>query len=126
MEPPDPDCPTCGGTGRRREVSHLELARLLHVDRCPDCSGEVCAECGGSGRVVQARRLRLRIPPHVEDGTQLRVGGEGHAATNGGVPGDLLVEVHVTPRPRDPRLVRYLALALFLAAVAALIAYLFL
>jgi molecular chaperone DnaJ len=124
--PPDPDCPTCGGTGRRREVSHLELARVLRVDACPDCSGEVCPECGGSGRVTQVRRLRLRIPPQVEEGTQLRVGGEGHAAANGGVPGDLLVDVHVTPRPRDPRLVRYVALALFLAAVAALIAYLFL
>lgn len=123
---PDPDCPTCGGAGRRREVSHLELARVLHVDACPDCSGEVCRECGGSGRVMQARRLRLRIPPRLEDGTQLRVDGEGHEATNGGVPGDLLVDVHVTPRPRDPRLVRYLALAFFLAAVAALIAYLFL
>lgn len=123
---PDPDCPTCGGTGRRREVSHLELARVLQVGRCPDCSGEICPACGGSGRAAERRRLRLRIPPQVEEGTQLRVGGEGHAAVNGGVPGDLLVDVHVTPKPRDPRLIRYLALGLFLAAVAALIAYLFL
>jgi molecular chaperone DnaJ len=123
---PDPDCPTCGGTGRRRQVSHLDLARVLQVEACPECSGEVCPECGGSGRVTERRRLRLRIPPQIEDGTQLRVGGEGHAPVNGSVSGDLLVDVHVAPKPRDPRLIRYLALALFLAAVAALIAYLFL
>ena len=126
MRAPDPACPTCGGTGRRRQVSHVDLARVLQVEACPECSGEVCPECGGSGRVTQRRRLRLRIPAHVEDGTQLRVGGEGQAAANGGVPGDLLVDVHVTPKPRDPRLVRYIALVLFLAALAALIAYLFL
>jgi len=123
---PDPECATCGGTGRTRQVSHLDLGRVLQIEACPECSGEVCPECGGTGRATQKRRLRLRIPPPIEDGTQLRVGGEGHAAANGGVPGDLLVDVHVTPKPRDPRLVRYLALALFLAAIAALIAYLFL
>jgi molecular chaperone DnaJ len=123
---PDPECPTCGGSGRRRQVSHLDLARVLQVEACPQCSAEVCPGCGGSGRVTERRRLRLYIPPQVEEGTQLRVGGEGHTPVNGAVPGDLLVDVHVTPRPQDPRLIRYLALALFLAAIAALIAYLFL
>lgn len=91
--------------------------------RMPDAE---CQTCGGSGRVTERRRLRLHIPPQVEEGTQLRVTGEGHAPMNGGLPGDLLVDVHVTPKPRDPRLIRYLALALFLAAIGALIAYLFL
>lgn len=123
---PNPNCPTCGGTRHTRHVADLELARVLQVAACPECSGEVCPGCGGTGRITEMRRLRLRIPPQVDEGMQLRVRGEGNAPANGGVPGDLLVDVHVTPKPRDPRIVRYLALALFLAALAALIAYLFL
>jgi len=121
---PDPQCVACGGMGRRRQVSYREVGRILQLDPCPECSGEACPQCGGTGRVREERRLRLRIPPGVEDGTQLRVGGEGEPPVNGGVPGDLLVDVHVLPEPRDPRVVRYLAAALFVAALVALLVYL--
>jgi DnaJ-class molecular chaperone len=77
----------------------------------------------GEGTVEVERRIRLRIPPGVEDGTQLRVGGDGNDAGAGSVPGDLLVRVHVLPPPKDPRSVRYVAFALLLVAVASLVLY---
>lgn len=122
---PDPDCSVCGGTGRRCQISHNEAGRLLSLDTCPECAGEVCPACDGSGRVRELRRLRLVIPAGVEDGSQLRVGGEGEPPVNGGLPGDLLVDVRVRPAPRDPRIVRYFAAVLFLAALVALLVYLF-
>jgi molecular chaperone DnaJ len=122
-EEPDPDCPACAGTGRDRGLSESDVRRLLDIDTCPECSPDACAACGGFGRVPVDRRLRVRIPPGLTDGEQLRVAGEGSVARRGGVPGDLLLDVRVLPRPRERRLVRYLALVLFLAAVAVLVVY---
>jgi molecular chaperone DnaJ len=123
-EQPDPDCSECGGTGRRRQVSHSEVGRLLQIQACPVCTPDPCSECGGAGAVMAQRRLRLLIPAGLKDGDQLRVGGEGNAAEPGAIPGDLLLDVRVLPEPRDPRLVRYLALALFVAALVVLFVYL--
>jgi molecular chaperone DnaJ len=120
---PDPECEHCLGTGRKRTLSNVESAQTLEFQTCPACIGEPCARCGGKGTVNEERRLRLRIPAGVEDGSQLRVAGEGNDAGSGSVPGDLLVRVHVLPAPRDPRLVRYLAFALLIVAIATLVLY---
>ena len=122
---PDPNCPECGGSGRSRQVAHLEVGRLLTIQTCPVCS-EPCDKCEGVGRRLVTRMLKVGIPAQVEDGAQLRVGGEGHAAEHGGVPGDLLIDLTVLPEPRDLRVVRYIAVALFLAAVVLLVVYLLL
>jgi molecular chaperone DnaJ len=119
---PDPDCEVCGGTGRQREVADLDVARILQLAPCPAC-GNACEHCGGSGMVSSERRLRLVIPRGVVDGAQPRVSGEGHYGGWGSVPGDLLVDVTVLPEPRDPRLVRYAALVLLIAALATLVVY---
>ena len=75
--------------------------------------------------MLAEQQLRVHIPSGVEDCAQLRVAGEGDAVgKRGGIPGDLLVQVHVLPEPRDRRFVRYVALALFLLALGLLIAYL--
>jgi curved DNA-binding protein len=74
--------------------------------------------------VETERRVRLRIPPGIEDGALLRVKGEGNAAGPDAVPGDLLVRVQVLPPPQDRRWLRYLAFALLLVAIAALVLYL--
>jgi molecular chaperone DnaJ len=120
---PDPNCPACAGTGRyaHRPSSGSDA---LEVERCPVCAPDPCEECGGSGRVDVLRRLRLQIPPGLETGEQLRVAGEGNAAPRGGVPGDLLLDVTVLPRPRESRFILYVALLLFLATVAVLYVYL--
>jgi DnaJ-class molecular chaperone len=73
--------------------------------------------------VARERRLRLLIPAGAQDGSYLRVRGEGDE-TPAGEPGDLLVRVHVSPPPRDPRIVRYLALLLLLVAIVTLVLYL--
>ena len=118
---PDPECEYCLGTGRKRALSGA--AHVLQLEPCPACLGEPCSRCGGRGTVETERRLRLRIPPGVDDGTQLRVSGDGNDAGAGSVPGDLVVRVRVLPPPRDPRAVRYIAFALLLVALLALALY---
>jgi molecular chaperone DnaJ len=119
----DPDCELCGGTGRRRQALQLYFSDLLQIQECPECVARPCASCGGSGTVVGERRIRLRVPPGVQDCAQLRVGGEGNDAGAGSIPGDLLVHVRVLEPPRDPRIVRYAALVLLLIAAATLVLY---
>jgi molecular chaperone DnaJ len=119
----DPECHICKGTGQRRSTLHSYFAELREYDACPECVGEPCPRCDGKGTVETERRIRIRIPPGVDDGTQLRVSGDGNDAGAGSVPGDLFVRVHVLPPPKDPRSVRYLAFVLLLIAVGALALY---
>ena len=65
----------------------------------------------------------MKIPAGIDDGTQVRVSGDGNDAGAGSVPGDLLVRIHVLPPPRDPRAVRYIAFVLLVIAVTALAVY---
>ena len=70
---------------------------------CPSChgAGEVisdpCAECHGEGRVEKSKTLDVRIPPGVDDGTRIRLTGEGEAGARGGPPGDLYIFLHLAP-----------------------------
>lgn len=121
---PDPQCDYCGGSGRKRTVSHLDVANLLHIEQCPACVGEACSQCAGEGTVVAERRIRLLVPPGVEDCAQLRVGGDGNDAGAGSIPGDLIVSVNVIPELRDQRIVRYSAFALLIVSVLTLVFYL--
>ena len=121
---PDPECEYCLGTGSKRTVSTFDVAHVLQVQACPACVGEPCPRCDGRGTVESERKIRLRIPPGVNDGAQLRVSGDGNDAGAGSVPGDLLVRLHVLPPPKDPRVVRILAFVLLLVAVASLALYL--
>ena len=124
MGSPDPDCEDCGGTGRKQTTLHSEVAQLLQVEPCPACVGGECPQCRGAGTVLEERRLRIRIPPRVEDGTLFRIGGEGNdAGAVGSIRGDLLVHAEVLSPPRDPRLVRYVAFVLLIMAVATLVLY---
>ncbi len=86
-------CPTCGGLGKVR-VSQ----GFFTIERtCTSCQGrgEVienpCQHCGGTGRVNRDRTLSVTIPAGVEDGTRIRLAGEGAAGMRGGPPGDLYI-----------------------------------
>ena len=86
-------CPTCGGAGRVRQAQgFFTLERT-----CPSCQGRgqtidsPCPSCSGQGRVQKDRSLSVNIPPGVEDGTRIRLGGEGEAGVQGGPPGDLYI-----------------------------------
>ncbi len=86
-------CPTCGGHGKIRHAQgFFTLERT-----CPACHGRgqvidnPCASCAGSGRVMRERTLSVNIPAGVEDGTRIRLAGEGEAGVRGGPAGDLYI-----------------------------------
>jgi molecular chaperone DnaJ len=90
-------CTTCGGSGR---VGMRQ--GLFMVERtCPACHGQgqiiadPCDSCGGAGRVEQQKTINVNVPKGVDDGTRIRVAGEGEAGTRGGPPGDLYIFVHL-------------------------------
>lgn len=94
-------CPTCGGRGQVGQSRGL----LRVVTTCPTCRGSgtlhshPCKSCGGSGQKREKRQMQVRIPPGVDNGTRLRLRGEGEAGRFGGPPGDLYIEVHTAPHP---------------------------
>ena len=73
------------------------------VRACPHCNGEgsfiktPCQQCGGSGRVRKTRKLIVNVPAGVDNGSRLRMAGEGEGGRNGGDPGDLFIYVSVRP-----------------------------
>jgi molecular chaperone DnaJ len=86
-------CATCHGHGKIRHAQgFFTLERT-----CPTCQGrgqvieDPCAACGGAGRVTRERTLSVNIPPGVEDGTRIRLAGEGEAGVRGGPSGDLYI-----------------------------------
>jgi molecular chaperone DnaJ len=86
-------CPMCAGLGKVRHAQgFFTLERT-----CPNCQGRgqvidsPCGSCSGSGRVVRERTLSVNIPPGVEDGTRIRLAGEGEAGVRGGPAGDLYI-----------------------------------
>ena len=94
-------CPTCGGSGRIRHAQgFFTLERT-----CPGCQGRgqvidnPCPSCSGSGRVTRERALSVNIPPGVEDGTRIRLAGEGEAGVRGGPAGDLYIFLSISSHP---------------------------
>jgi len=96
-------CPDCNGSGQVRRMQQAFGFNMVNVVDCPRCAGRgkivehPCAQCGGSGATVRSRTLSVTIPPGVDDGTQIRLAGEGEPSANGGPPGDLYVALQVTP-----------------------------
>ncbi len=94
-------CPECGGSGQVRQVSNTPLGQFATVRPCRSCRGEgqivdnPCKECNGKGIVNIKSNIHIKIPPGVEDGSRLRVPGEGDIGTNRGPPGDLYVIIGV-------------------------------
>ena len=94
-------CRTCGGAGRVRAAQGF-----FSIERtCPACGGRgeqiesPCGGCSGTGRVTRERTLQVNIPPGVEDGTRIRLAGEGEAGMRGGPTGDLYIFLSVKPHP---------------------------
>lgn len=92
-------CATCGGMGRvRASQGFFAIERT-----CPSCHGrgetieDPCRSCMGAGRVTRERTLSINIPAGVEDGTRIRLSGEGEAGVRGGPPGDLYVFLALKP-----------------------------
>ena len=90
-------CGTCRGSGQVvRQQGFFTMAST-----CPSCRGEgqsikdPCAKCRGAGRTQVKRKLSINVPAGVDNGTQLRLSGEGESGYFGGGPGDLYVEIRV-------------------------------
>jgi molecular chaperone DnaJ len=99
-------CHTCNGTGevKRRQQSPL-FGTVITATPCSACSGtgEVipspCTKCAGRKYIRATRKLNVKIPPGVDEGTRIRLVGEGEAGAMGGPPGNLYVIVSVDPHP---------------------------
>lgn len=90
-------CPTCGGAGQvRRSSGFFSVSQP-----CPSCHGEgavvehPCRECSGSGLSKKKQKIKVTIPPGVEDGKRVNIPGQGDVGANGGPPGDLYVFIRV-------------------------------
>jgi len=98
-------CPQCHGTGEVRRVQQTILGSFVSVTTCPRCggTGEVvntpCTHCRGRKVVRVTRRISVKIPPGVDDGTRIRLAGEGEPGEYGGPPGNLYVVLNVKPHP---------------------------
>jgi molecular chaperone DnaJ len=94
-------CGMCGGAGRVRHAQgFFTLERT-----CPSCQGrgqvieDPCGQCSGAGRVTRERALSVNIPQGVEDGTRIRLSGEGEAGVRGGPAGDLYIFLSLGAHP---------------------------
>jgi molecular chaperone DnaJ len=94
-------CGTCGGSGKVRAQQGFFLIERT----CPTCGGSgrtiknPCKVCAGQGRVQRDRTLSVTIPAGVEDGTRIRLSGEGEAGLRGAPAGDLYVDIAVKQHP---------------------------
>ncbi len=94
-------CATCRGTGEVRQVRETFLGSMVNVGTCPTCNGagetipSPCKTCRGRGLERRTRTLAVPIPAGVDEGTQIRLAGEGEPGLFGGPHGNLYVLIHV-------------------------------
>ncbi len=93
------NCPYCKGRGEVQQTQGFFTLRTT----CPKCRGHgkiiesPCAKCGGSGRYPKKSVISIQIPAGVEDGTRLRLSGQGEPGETGASAGDLYCDIHVKP-----------------------------
>lgn len=94
-------CPQCKGSGQVQMVQNTPFGRMVNNRTCERCRGTgkivhtPCKECQGKGKVRVKRKIKLKIPAGVDNGSRLRVAHEGEAGMRGGPPGDLYVYIFV-------------------------------
>ncbi|MBI1275295.1 molecular chaperone DnaJ [bacterium] len=94
-------CGTCNGAGKVRRQQGFFMVE----HSCQTCGGtgkvikDACKKCAGSGRIRKEKTLSVNIPAGVEEGTRIRLAGEGEAGLRGGPAGDLYIFISVRPHP---------------------------
>lgn len=96
-------CPTCNGRGQVGSTRRTPFGQFTTVTTCGRCRGEgtlietPCPSCVGSGKVQKSKKLKVKIPPGVDNDSRLRLAGEGEAGERGAPPGNLYVVIYVKP-----------------------------
>jgi molecular chaperone DnaJ len=96
-------CPQCNGTGEVRRQQQTFLGSFVQVTTCPRCQGEreivtsPCSQCKGRKVIQVERSISVKIPAGVDDGTRIRLAGEGEPGARRGPAGNLYVVLHVKP-----------------------------
>jgi molecular chaperone DnaJ len=94
-------CPTCEGAGEVRRVQRSVFGQFINVTACDRCRGEgliiptPCSNCKGSGRERFTRTIEVKIPAGVDNGSQIRLSGEGELGSFGGPRGNVYVLLDV-------------------------------
>ena len=94
-------CPNCNGSGQVRRVHQSLFGRFTHTTTCPQCHGEgriitePCPQCRGTGKEKHKRDILVNIPAGVDNGSRIRLRGEGEVGRRGGSSGDLYITLSV-------------------------------
>ncbi len=92
-------CDLCGGRGSVQKVAQSFLGQVMTTQACAACHGfgsiidDPCPECSGEGRVRSRRTITVNIPAGVDDGTRIKMTGQGETGPGGGPAGDLYIEI---------------------------------
>lgn len=98
-------CSNCNGSGEVRYAQRTPLGQFVRVGTCDVCNGsgeiikEKCDTCKGSGREVKEKKIKVKIPAGVDNGSVISIRGEGEAGTDGGPSGDLYIYINVNEDP---------------------------
>lgn len=96
-------CYKCGGSGQMRTNQQTPFGQFSSVTTCDNCHGtgktieKPCGKCKGKGQVRRPRKVSIKVPAGVDNGSALRLAGEGELGEQGGPPGDLIVRLRVRP-----------------------------
>ncbi len=96
-------CLKCGGKGQIRITQDTLFGRSVRMGVCPDCNGkgkivtEKCPDCRGRGFFRKEMKIGVTVPPGVDSSSYLKKRGLGQASTQGGPPGDLVINFKVAP-----------------------------